>query len=310
MTLSPRQLLLLVLLTLVWGLNWPVMKLGISQVPPLTFRSLSMWLGLPVLFVAVRWMKVDLRIARGDWPELAKLTLTNMVVWHVIAIISLQALSSGRAAILGYTMPIFSALCGRAMFGERLTARQLGGVAAAAIGVALLLWHEVASMTGRPWAALGMLTAAAIWALGTQQLRRTHIVAPTLALTWWMTVATAVVMTLLAAAFEHERWQTPSAVAWGTIAYNAVLIFGFAQPAWLVLARGLPPAASTLSVMMIPVLGAVSGALWLGEKLHWQDAAAVVLMGVAIASVLRPQRQPMPTGSSRAGDKDRRSQGA
>ena len=59
---------------------------------------------------------------------------------------------------------------------------------------------------------------------------------------------------------------------------------------WLVLARSLPPAASTLSVMMIPVLGAVSGALWLGEALHWQDAAAVVLMGVAIGSVLWPAR--------------------
>jgi len=310
MTLSPRHLLLLVLLTLVWGLNWPVMKLGIGHLPPLTFRSLSMWLGLPVLYAAVRWLKVDLRVARSDWPELAKLTLTNMLVWHVIAILSLQALSSGRAAILGYTMPIFSALCGRAMFGERLTARQLGGVAAAAVGVALLLWHEVAGMAGAPWAAFGMLTAAAIWALGTQQLRRTRIAAPTLALTWWMTVATALAMTLLAAAVEHERWQAPSAVAWATVAYNAVLIFGFAQPAWLVLARGLPPAASTLSVMMIPALGAVSGALWLGERLHWQDAAAIVLMGVAIGTVLWPKRTPSATATPAGADTDRRSQGA
>jgi hypothetical protein len=43
--------------------------------------------------------------------------------------------------------------------------------------------------------------------------------------------------------------------------------------------------------MMIPVLGAVSGALWLGEALHWQDAAAVALMGMAIGSVLWPPRQ-------------------
>ncbi|HUG23048.1 DMT family transporter [Piscinibacter sp.] len=310
MTLSPRHLLLLVLLTLVWGLNWPVMKLGIGHLPPLSFRSLSMWLGLPVLYAAVRWLKVDLRVARSDWPELAKLTLTNMLVWHVIAILSLQALSSGRAAILGYTMPIFSALCGRAMFGERLTARQLGGVAAAAVGVALLLWHEVAGMAGKPWAAFGMLTAAAIWALGTQQLRRTRIAASTLALTWWMTVATVLVMTLLATAFEHDRWQAPSAVAWGTVLYNAVLIFGFAQPAWLVLARGLPPAASTLSVMMIPALGAVSGALWLGEKLHWQDAAAIVLMAVAIGTVLWPKRPPTAIASPAGPDTDRRSQGA
>jgi drug/metabolite transporter (DMT)-like permease len=40
--------------------------------------------------------------------------------------------------------------------------------------------------------------------------------------------------------------------------------------------------------MMIPVLGALSGAWWLGEALHWQDGAAIVLMGGAIASVLWP----------------------
>jgi len=141
MTLSPRQLLLLVLLTLSWGFNWPVMKLGVADFPPLTFRAASMWLGLPVLYAAVRRMKADLTIARRDWPELAKLTLTNMVIWHVVAILAVQVLSSGRAAILGYTMPIFSALWGRALFGERLAARQLLGVVAAAIGVTLLLWH-------------------------------------------------------------------------------------------------------------------------------------------------------------------------
>ncbi|NCV02711.1 MAG: EamA family transporter, partial [Proteobacteria bacterium] len=65
----------------------------------------------------------------------------------------------------------------------------------------------------------------------------------------------------------------------------------FAQSAWLTLARGLPPVASTLSVMFIPVLGVFTGAIWLGEVLHWQDWAAVALMVVAIASVLWPERQ-------------------
>jgi drug/metabolite transporter (DMT)-like permease len=291
MSLSSRQLLLLVLLTLAWGLNWPVMKLGVTGFAPLSFRALSMWLGLPVLYAAVRWMRADLRIPRGDWPELAKLTLTNMLVWHVLAILSVQVLSSGRAAILGYTMPIFSALWGRALFRERLARRQVIGVAAAAIGVALLLWHELGRMAGRPWGALGMLVAAAAWGLGTQQLRRTRVPASTAALTWWMTVVTTLVMTLLAAALEHDRWVWPDTTTSLAIAYNAVLIFGFAQPVWLVLARSLPPAASTLSVMMIPVLGAVSGAVALHETLHWQDGAAVVLMGVAIASVLWPRRE-------------------
>jgi drug/metabolite transporter (DMT)-like permease len=78
-------------------------------------------------------------------------------------------------------------------------------------------------------------------------------------------------------------------VAWA-ILYNAVGVFGFAHAAWFYLARGLPPVASSISVMMIPVLGVFSGAWVLGEVLHWQDFAAVALIVTAIALVLLGRR--------------------
>jgi drug/metabolite transporter (DMT)-like permease len=139
-----------------------------------------------------------------------------------------------------------------------------------------------------------MLAAAAVWALGTQQIRRTTIAAPTLAIVFWMTLATALTMTSLAVLFERDRWTAPAAATWAAIVYNAVLIFGFAQPIWLVMARNLPPVASSMSVMMIPVLGTLTGAWWLGERLHWQDGAAIVLVVVAIASVMWPARRDRP----------------
>jgi drug/metabolite transporter (DMT)-like permease len=288
--LSPRQLVLLVALTIVWGLNWPVMKLGVTGYPPLTFRTLSMVLGLPVLAAGLLAMKVPFRIERRHWPQLLLLTLTNMLVWHVCIILALKNLSSGRAAILGYTMPVFSAVVGAWLFSARLTLRGWLGVGAAALGVALLLWHELTGLAGRPVGVLLALFAASTWALGTQLLRRTTIDAATLTLSFWMTAITTVVMAVLATVFERAEWKQPDASTGWAIAYNAVLIFGFAQAAWFSLARSLPPLASTLSVMLIPVLGVFAGALWLGEVLHWQDHAAVLLMVAAIASVLWPQR--------------------
>jgi drug/metabolite transporter (DMT)-like permease len=263
-----RELLLLTVLTLAWGLNWPVMKVSIGTIAPLSFRTLSMWLGLPVLLAITLVLKVPLRVPRRHWRELAVLTLTNMLVWYTLMIVSLQSLSSGRAAILGYTMPIFSAVLGMWLYGQRLASRQWAGVGAAAFGVALLLWHELGTMAGQPWAALGMLVAAAVWALGTQQLRHTRIELPTLTLVFWMTLDTMVVMTALAVVLEHDRWsaQAPAPVAWFGVIFNAVIIIGIAQPIWLILARSLPPIASTLSVMLIPVLGTVAGAWWLGEQ--------------------------------------------
>ena len=70
-----------------------------------------------------------------------------------------------------------------------------------------------------------------------------------------------------------------------------MLIFGFAQPAWFMLARTLPPVASSVSVMLIPVIGLLSGACWLGEALHWQDFVAIVAIVAAIAAVLLPGRR-------------------
>jgi drug/metabolite transporter (DMT)-like permease len=290
--LSRQQLVLLVLLTAAWGINWPVMKLGVTGFPALTFRALSIWLGVPVLALGLLALKVPFRMPRRHWPELLWLAATNMFIWHAAIILAVKTLSSGRTAILGYTMPIFSALIGAVLFSAALTRRGWLGVSAAAIGVSLLLWHEFTGLAGHPLGVVLALIAAATWALGTQLLRRTRMEVPTLTISFWMTTLTAGVMTVLAILFEKSDWQAPSATVWAAILYNAVLIFGFAHAVWFYLARSLPPLASTLSVMFIPVVGVFSGALWLGEVLHWQDWAAVMLMVVAIASVLWPARVP------------------
>lgn len=288
--LSRRQLAVLVVLTLSWGINWPIMKAGVTGYPPITFRVASVWIGLPVLALIMLAFKAPFRVPRERWGELFKLSLTNMILWQTLAIVALPMLSSGRAAILAYTMPIFAAVLGALLFGQRLVPRAWGGIAAATAGVVLLLWHEFTHLSGRPLGVLLMLTAAAVWGVGTHQLRRTTLAVPTLTLAFWMTAATALVMTALAVVLEHDRWVLPGAVTTASIVYNGLVIFGFAQAAWMFLARSLPPVASSLSVMFIPVLGVFSGALALGEVLHWQDWAAIALVVVAIASVLLPSR--------------------
>ena len=136
--LTPRQFWVLAALTLVWGLNWPVMKAGVSGLPaapsafpPLTFRALSMWLGLPVLGLALLGLRVPFTLPRRHWRELGLLTVANMLVWHVVVIIGVQQLSSGRSAILGYTMPVWAVVFGLLFFDERPQPRQWVGVAAA-----------------------------------------------------------------------------------------------------------------------------------------------------------------------------------
>ncbi len=287
---SRRHLIVLALLTTVWGLNWPVLKIGVTGFPPLTFRVASLWLSLPVYALVLVQQGSSFVIERRYWRRMALLALFNMALWNALMILAIALLSSGRAAILCYTMPIFSAVIGQLAFHDRLSGRGWLGVAAAAAGVTLLLWNEMARFSGSASGVALMLGAAFSWALGTQLLRRSTLPVPLLALTFWMTLAGLVAITPLAWWLEHRQWHLPGMATTLAMAYNAVLALGFAQAAWFFLARTLPPIASTLSVMMIPVIGVFAGSGWLGEPLHWQDFTAMALILMAIASVLWPAR--------------------
>jgi len=289
-SLTRKQLALLIPIIIIWGVNWPIMKAAMSTIPPMSFRMITFWIGLLILGSLLIVLRVPFRIPVRQWPELVLLSATNMFVWYGLIIVALNQLPSGRAAILGYTMPIFTALIGSLVFGERLTPRNWLGVGAASGGVGLLLWHELSAISGKPWYMAVALVAAATWALGTLLLRRTSIKAPTLTVSFWMTALTAVVMSVCAFLFERPNWSILGEATSFAVLYNAVLIIALSQAGWFVLARELPPIASTLSVMLIPVVGVFSGTIWLGEILHWQDWAAMILMSFAIVSVLWPNR--------------------
>lgn len=108
--LNRADLILLALLTLFWGINWPIMKYAVLDYPPLAFRSLSMLIGLVAVWAYIRVLGESFTIPRAERKRVAKLTIGNMLIWHLFAIYGIKFLSSGRAAILGYTMPVWAML--------------------------------------------------------------------------------------------------------------------------------------------------------------------------------------------------------
>ncbi len=288
--LSRRTLVLLALLTLFWGINWPVMKFGVAAMPPLFFRVICIAGGLVVIWSWARATHVPLTVPAGAWPTIVKLAVPNMIVWHLLAIIAIKTLPSGRAAILGYTMPVWAVVFGLLLFNERPLARHWFGVIAALIGTLLLLSSEFTKLAGSPLGTALMLAAAASWGYGTHLMRRHLSAMPTIALTFWMLVLTVIVMLIATTVFERADWRMPTPPEWASIVYNMVIAVAFCHVVWSMLARTLPPAASGLSVMMIPVVGVFSGMLMLGEEPHWQDYVALALILVALSTVLLPTR--------------------
>jgi drug/metabolite transporter (DMT)-like permease len=168
------------------------------------------------------------------------------------------------------------------------------GVALGMLAMLLLLSSELRAVQAAPRGTLLILGGAFSWALGTVLMKRYPVGLPITALTAWQLLLGGVPMYVGALAFElHELHPlTPGpAIAF---AYNVVVAFIFCYWAWFKIVAAVPVGASSLSVLMIPVVGVFSGMLVLGEVPRWQDYAALALVLAALATVM------LPPGSVRA----------
>jgi drug/metabolite transporter (DMT)-like permease len=274
MHVTRRQWLLLAAITLMLGCNWPMMKFSLREVPPLTFRALTMTGG--VLLLAA-WFSL-----RGVSLALA---LPNIVGWHFASIIGLTQLAAGRAVILAFTMPVWTVLLGALLFGQHLTRRAGAASLCALVAVALLAIDEFTTLAGRPIGVLWLQIAAVSWALGTLLMRRIQVTLSTEALTLWMMVVGAVLFWVAALAAEPwPDWRVWQFGTWVSLAWGVVINFGVSQVLWFGLARELPAQAAAFSMMGVPLVGVLSSALVVGEVPVASDWLAVLFIGAAIAA--------------------------
>ena len=287
-----RDLALLVALTLMWGVNWPMMKFSLRELSPLWFRALTMTGGALLLLAFFAWRGSDMRLPRSKWLAVAWLALPNIIGWHGMSIMGLSGLPSGRAAILGFTMPVWTVLVAILLGEQKMSSRVWISVVAATAAVGLLSAQELSALAGHPVGVLWMQGAALCWATGTVLMRRSNLGLPTEAVTVWMMLMGSVVFWIVAPLREPfpdvASW---SLGLWASLGYGVVLNYGYAQVIWFSMAKQLPPSASAFSIMAVPVVGTLSATLIVGEvprPTDWIAAGCVVL---AIASALIPRSQ-------------------
>ena len=284
------------ILTLVWGCNWPVLKMGVTEMAPLTFRSLTLPFAATGMLLVAHLSGDSIRIPRALWAKVATLALFNIAGWNALVLFGVQQLPAGRSAILAYTMPIWTVLFSLVLLHEPLSLRRILGLALGMVGMAVLLGDEIRNFRHAPTAALLILGAAIAWAFGTVLLRKWKLPIAQNALSGWMMLVGWVPLAIAAPFFAPGPMAAPSAIGWFAILYNIFLAGTLAHWAWFTLARTLPVAISSMSSLPVPIVGVFSGMLVLGETPgagEWTALALVVAAMIAVLWTPKPPPAPM-----------------
>lgn len=267
------------------------MKVVVSEVPRWIFRGDSILLASLGLFAIAWFSGQSLKVPRGRWSQLIGMASCNIVGWNMFAIYGVSLLPSGRAAILGYTMPIWSALLSVWFLNEPLTRRRLVGLALGMGGMALLIGTEFEKLRSAPTGVILMLLAAIFWAGGLVIYKRDPLPMPISSLTAWQALLGGIPVALSGHALETVEWGRISFWPMFGFWYNVFIALLFCYWAWNKLVQMVPAAVSSLGALIVPVVGVFSGMLILNEVPRWQDFAALALVLAAIATVLLPARQ-------------------
>ncbi|MGH6933242.1 MAG: DMT family transporter [Dongiaceae bacterium] len=292
---------LLVLVILLWGINWPVMKLGLQDLTPLWLVAIRLGFGAAVLFLVLAATGRLKRPTRRDWPMLFAVGVLQMALFMPVVNTGLEAVAAGRSAILAYTTPLW-VVPGAIMFlGERLTPLKLAGLVLGILGLALLFnplaldWTSRAVLIGNGLLMLGAL----IWAVAVLWIRRHHWHLSTLQLApWQMLLATLLVLpfAIVIDGDTPPRW-TASAIA--VVLYNGPIATAFCYWAATSVTRALPAITSTLSFLGVPCVGLAVSMLWLGEPFSpWLFGGfGLILAGVVLVTLAdRRASAASPTG--------------
>ena len=103
-------LLFLVVLSITWGVNWPMMKLALQEIPVWTFRSLCLMVGGSTLLLIAWLSSQSVALPKQKLAAIAFVSLFNITGWHLCSAYGLLHTGGGRAAIIGYTMPLWTSI--------------------------------------------------------------------------------------------------------------------------------------------------------------------------------------------------------
>jgi len=274
-------------LVVVWGVNFPIVKIAFREMPPMVFNALRFGSATLVL-LAVLGRGGSTPVPRHAWPGLIALGLIGHALYQISFINGLARTTAGHSSLILAMVPVFVAVLSAALRIDRVSPRTWAGIVLAFGGLVLLV-------TGRAGLPLIRLTLAgdaltlicsASWAAYTVFSRPYLRTMSALQLTT-LTMAAGTPVLILAALPEllRQPWDAVSAASWAALAFSTLGSVVIGYVVWYASVQAVGGPRTAVYSNLIPVVTLAASWLLLGETLAPVQAAgaAIVLAGVSLA---------------------------
>ena len=279
-----RMIALLLGVVLIWGMNWPLMKIAMSDISPLWFGTFRMAIGAVGLLIFL--------IMRGQfrWPTMKDknhiviLGLLQMGAYISLVNVGLHYNSVGHSAILVYSTPIWIIPVAVLFFKEKFPYLKKLGFIFSILGI-LVLFNPLSFDWSNQSALIGsglLLLAAVVWTIGVLFTKYSHWPSSVLELLPWQLLVGAFFIFIASLIFEPAPVIEWSASLVTLLVYEGIIVTAFSFWAIIELNKQLSAITSSLAMLAVPLIGMVSSAIYLGEEITAGLLSAYLLLTAGI----------------------------
>ena len=279
------DILTLLLVTLVWGFNFAVVKIGLAQLPPILFVSLR-------FFLVAALLLPFLKRPRHKRGLILLLAITLGVIHFSMFFLGVSGLEVSTAAIAIQLQVPFASILAAIVYRDRLGWRRLLGMAFAFAGVALVAGAPRSNPAIGPL--LLIIGAACFWPIASMIMKEIGDELDVLSLNGWVAVIAAPLLLAVSAVFEHGHvgailasdWR-----AWLSLLFQACLVTVFGYSVWYRMMRRFSLNQVMPFTLLVPVFGVLSGVIFLGDQVTrlMLCGAALTIAGIGIIVLRRPR---------------------
>ncbi len=273
----------LLLLAVIWGYNWVVMKSALPYVGPFQFAAMRTFFAALLMFIMLPVLRRPLK--PGHLPEVSLIGLlqtsgfTGLIVWALVSG------GAGKVAVLSYTMPFWVMLLAWPLLGEKIKGLQWLVVGSSVTGLVLIL--EPWNLKGSAFSDILAILGGLCWAFAVILAKKLHKKAPEMDLlsftSWQMLIGSLplVFVSLLV----HGKPVVWNPLLLGAVLYNVIAANVIAWLLWLYALRNLAAGTASMVSLLAPVIGVLAAWLQLNEVPSRTEGAGMILIGISLALI-------------------------